>query len=270
MALRDGRLVAPWPRILVEQDKCADPKTLAASAVLSVGDGAVLVNQTAVYLYGCTAARPAPIHLNVPYDRWPSKRDGLVLHHGRVNPEDIIHIDGLPVQGLDLALADLLCNGPRRTALACTDQALAKFPEGRRDEMCENIALQLRMRSDRRGTLQAERLLSLATGLPESPAESSILLVVVDGGFPTPVAQHKILSLAGREVYRLDFAWVELRIALEYDGYEAHEDRATQDAARDEDLRRRGWIVVRACAKDLADSSKLLAELRLAFQRRLG
>lgn len=270
MALREGLLVALWPRILVQQDRLADPRTRAAAAVLSIGNGAVLVNQTAVYLHGCTAAQPSPVHLHVSYDQWPAKRPGMILHHGRVNPEDIVRVDGLPLQSLDLALADLLCTGPRRTALACADQALAKFSGEMREEMRENIAIQLRMRADRRGTLQAERVLSLATGLAESPAESSLLLVVVDAGFPVPVAQHKIVSLAGQEIWRLDLAWVGLRIALEYDGYEAHEDRVAQDAARDEDLRRRGWIVIRASAKDLSDPSRLIAELRSAFARRLG
>jgi hypothetical protein len=38
--------------------------------------------------------------------------------------------------------------------------------------------------------------------------------------------------------------------------------------SRDEDLRRRGWIVIHARAADLADSSRLFAELRAAFARR--
>lgn len=268
--LRDGLLLAPWPKVVVERDRSADPKTIAAAAVLSVGNGAVLVNQTALYLHGCSAARPSPIHLCVPYDRCPAKRPGLVIHQGRVHPEDVLWVDGLPVQRLEVAAADVLCTGPRRTALACVDQALAKFSEPMRAQLRDHIALRLSLRNDRRGTRQAEVLLALATGLAESPAESSLLLIVVDGGFPVPMAQHRIVSMSGKEIFRLDFAWVELRIALEYDGYEAHEGRAIQDAAREDDLRRRGWIVVRASAKDLRDPSRLLADLGRVFRQRLG
>lgn len=77
-----------------------------------------------------------------------------------------------------------------------------------------------------------------------------------------------MLDLAGVERYRLDFAWPELRIAIEYDGYEAHEGRRERDAARDADLRRRGWIVIRATIDDLHDPSGLLAEIDRAFRRR--
>jgi very-short-patch-repair endonuclease len=55
----------------------------------------------------------------------------------------------------------------------------------------------------------------------------------------------------------LDFAWPRLRIALEYDGYEAHENRRAEDAVRDADLKRRGWKVIRADASDLRDPTRL-------------
>ncbi|WAL64974.1 DUF559 domain-containing protein [Amycolatopsis cynarae] len=55
---------------------------------------------------------------------------------------------------------------------------------------------------------------------------------------------------------------------MEYDGCEAHEARREQDAAREEDLRRRGWIVIRADASDLKDLSRLVAAVRTAFRPR--
>ncbi|HKS49385.1 MAG TPA: DUF559 domain-containing protein [Amycolatopsis sp.] len=54
-----------------------------------------------------------------------------------------------------------------------------------------------------------------------------------------------MLDISGRELDRLDFAWPELRIAVEYDGYAAHESRWERGADREEDLRRSGWIVIR-------------------------
>jgi very-short-patch-repair endonuclease len=83
-----------------------------------------------------------------------------------------------------------------------------------------------------------------------------------------PQPQHSIRALDGKEIWRLDFAWPDLKIALEYDGYEAHERRAVQDAARDEDLRRRGWVVIRATATDMREPTLLLGRLRAAFAKR--
>ena len=93
-------------------------------------------------------------------------------------------------------------------------------------------------------------------------------MLLIEQGFPLPEVNFRILSPAGRELYRLDLAWPSLRIAVEYDGHAAHADRDEQDAARDDDLRRRGWIVVHATAADLADPARFLAELRRAFARR--
>lgn len=270
VALQDGRLVPLWPRTLVERERLADPQTRAASAVLSTGEGAVLVNQTALYLHGCGAARATPIHLRVPYNRWPAGRRGVLLHHGRVDPTDIVEVAGLPVHSLAASLAEVCCTGPRRMALACCDQALGRFTEDMRPRFKDIIAQQLALRLDRRGTLQAERVLSLATGLTESPAESSIMLVIVESGFPPPTPQHTVRSPRGHEIYRLDFAWVNLGIALEYDGYAVHEGREREDAERAEDLQRRGWVVVRASAPDLTDPTRLIAELSEAFRHRLG
>lgn len=269
-ALRSGLLVAQWPKILVERDRRFEPETLAAAAVLSVGCEAVVVGETALALHGCDAARPSPVHLLVRYNRWPQNRPGVVVHHGRIHPDDVVRLAGLPAQSQARAVAEMLCGRQRRRAFACADQALGRFAEAERPAFRALVADHLELRPDRRGTVQAKQLLQLATGRAESPAESSMLLIVVDAGFPVPTVQLSVRSLSGREVYRLDLAWEQLRIALEYDGYEAHEGRQSLDAAREEDLRRRAWIVVRASAKDLADPSRLLAELRTAFQRRLG
>ncbi|WP_343063991.1 DUF559 domain-containing protein [Haloechinothrix aidingensis] len=266
--LRDGRLIALWPGVLVDRSRLTEPWTRSAAAVLSIGEGAVLADRTALYLHGCDAAEPAPVHVQVPYDRWPARRPGVVLHHGPTEPGDVVELSGLPVHAVDRALTDLLCGRSRRTALACCDQALATVEPARREAVKEGLRRRLLARPDRRGRRKAEQVLELATGLPESPAESSVLLVVVDGGFPPPASQYVVRSVAGCEIYRLDFAWEQARIALEYDGYAAHADRRAADAAREEDLRRRGWLVVRATAADLAEPARLLAELRAAFRHR--
>ncbi len=94
------------------------------------------------------------------------------------------------------------------------------------------------------------------------------MLALFDAGFPVPAQQVPVRDMSGRERYRLDFAWEEPRIAIEYDGHAAHADRAAYDLARDEDLRRRGWTVIRATADDIKDPSRLHAAVRATFWRR--
>jgi hypothetical protein len=177
-------------------------------------------------------------------------------------------LDGLRVIAFEYAIAELLCRAPRHDALACLDQALALTPADRRSEFRAEVLYRIGTRRDPRGRRRSQVLLDLANGLAESPAESSLLLGLFDAGFPVPTQQLPVLNMSGRELYRLDFAWEEARVAVEYDGYAAHAGRAAHDAARDEDLRRRGWIVIHATAEDLADPSRLHAEIRRAFWRR--
>ncbi len=113
-------------------------------------------------------------------------------------------------------------------------------------------------------------LLDLATGKAESPPESVLRLIVVEAGFPVPEPQYQVTTIDGRKLYVLDMAWPSRQIALEYDGFAAHEERREYDSERDRRMAARGWITVRAAAADLRDPSRLLTELRAAFDRRSG
>ncbi|HJQ48722.1 MAG TPA: hypothetical protein VJ870_20710 [Amycolatopsis sp.] len=192
----------------------------------------------------------------------------MVVHHGCIEHQDTEEVDELRVLKLDVALAEVLCRADRRSAMACGDQAVALQPEAERAEFRAWVEQRILNRPDPRGRRQALALLDLATGLAESPMESWMHLAVVDAGLPRPVPQFGITDVDGRAIYRLDLAWPDARIAGEYDGYEAHENRKTLDAARVEDLRRRGWLVIRATAADVKDPSRMIGELRSAFRQR--
>jgi len=66
----------------------------------------------------------------------------------------------------------------------------------------------------------------------------------------------------------LDYAWPEMRIAVEYNGYAVHCGREVEDAARIENLRRRGRIVIVVEAEDLARPGRFEAALEEAFRQR--
>jgi hypothetical protein len=191
-----------------------------------------------------------------------------MVHQGTFDIQDVLELDGLRVITLDFALAELLCTGARATALACIDQALAGLNPNNRAELMAEVDHRIQSRPDPRGCRRAAVLLGLATGLPESPAESRLLLTLFDANLPVPEPQFSVHDLDGRERYRLDFAWSEPMVGLEYDGHAAHVERGELDAARDNDLRRRGWIVVRASAADLRNPKRMIAEIMDAFWRR--
>lgn len=266
--LATGDVVPLWPGIVVARSTLLDPRTRASAALLLGGDGSALVGPTAAAVHGCAAASGLVVHLGVPYARRVRCREGLVVRQGRGLLDDVAVVDGLPVVPLDAAVADLLCTAPRRDAVALADDALGTVQPDDRAAFLGRVARRLDQRVDRRGTVEAAALLRLVTGAAQSPRESWLKLLVVEAGFPPPVEQHPVVDLDGRVRYLLDLAWPGLRIAVEYDGHEAHEHRATEDATRDEDLRRRGWLVIRVRAADLADPELLLGELHRAFRER--
>lgn len=267
-ALACRRLIPFTRSVLVDSRRATEFRTRAAGALLAVGNSAVLAGHTALVLHGCSAAGTAPIHLVVPYQCRARSRQGVRVHRGIMLDIDVQDVDGLRVAAPDHALAEVLCRGARRDGIACADEMLRHLPDEERAEFKACVAARIMARPDPRGRRQSLQLIELATGLPESPPESWTLLMLVDGGFPPPEPQFRVADIHGRERHRVDFAWPELRILVEYDGYASHEGRSELDAARDEDLRRRGWIVIRATAFDLPDPARLLSEVGLAFRAR--
>jgi hypothetical protein len=266
--LRDGYLLHFTKEVLVERSRAADRLTRMAAALLYAGPDAILTSHTAARLYGCDAADEDSIHLLLPYKRRLRSKPGVTVHHSAWEPRHVERIHDMPVLALDRSLAELLCRARSTTAFACLEQALAMQPEATRNQFRGLVAESVLSRADRRGYRRATTLLELATGLTESPAESWVMVVLLDAGLPTPVPQYPIVGMDGRVRYRLDFAWPDLRVALEYDGYAAHEGRECHDLEREQDLVRRGWVVVRATAADLKEPTRLIAELRQAFLRR--
>ncbi|TQM82731.1 uncharacterized protein DUF559 [Saccharothrix saharensis] len=265
-AIAEGRLISYCRTVVIQRERMASLHTRAAAALLMAGHGAALTNHTAVWLHGGTAAETNRVHLMMGYERKLRPRPDVAVHYDSYDPADVVEVDGLRTMALDYALADLLCRGRHRsTALACADQVLGALPPSRRAAFKADLAVRIAARRDHRGRRQGVFLLDLATGLPESPPESTLLLMIAEAGFPLPEPQYSIRDLDDREVWRLDFAWPDARVAVEYDGYAAHVDRAEADRARDEDLRRRGWKVLRADVSDLRNPVRLFQELSVSL-----
>ncbi|WP_306748611.1 endonuclease domain-containing protein [Saccharothrix yanglingensis] len=258
----EGRLINYGRKVVIRRENMSELRTRAAAALLMAGPDAVLSSHTSAWLHGCTAASTHRVHLTVDYDRRLHSRPGLDVHQQAYDIADVTEVDRLRCFTVAHAITELLCRARRSTALACADEALAQIPSHERAEFKGDIAARITARRDSRGKRQAAFLLDLASGLPESPPESMLLLLIAEAGFPLPEPQYSVRDLDGREVWRLDFGWPHARLALEYDGYAAHVDKVESDRARDEDLRRRGWRVLRASASDLRDPTALFNRLR--------
>lgn len=75
--------------------------------------------------------------------------------------------------------------------------------------------------------------------------ESEARLAMIDGGLPAPELQFEIVDGNG-ELRRVDFAWPDYRVVVEYDGVDWHSgpDAMRNDRRRQAALMDVGWVVI--------------------------
>jgi hypothetical protein len=118
-----------------------------------------------------------------------------------------------------------------------------------------------------RGSEVARRTAALADGLAESPPETRLRLLLHRSGLPVPVAQHVVRS-NGRFVAKVDFAWPDRRLALEYDGaWHGDAEQFPRDRRRLNRLSAVDWRVHFVTKEDMRRPAVLLADLSRALAR---
>ena len=119
-----------------------------------------------------------------------------------------------------------------------------------------------------RGCRQVRQAAELADGLAGSPQETRLRLLLHRSALPRPVAQFVVRDAVGF-VARVDLAWPEAKVAVEYEG--AWHGESPQQVAAD---RRRlyrltaaGWTVVFVTAADLHHPGQLVARIAVELSR---
>ena len=203
-----------------------------------------------LWLLGVDVLPPGPplLEVVVPRGAVVPKRQHVLARVAEVPARDraIVSRYGLRCLRPGRAAADLLRRLPLPEAVVVADavQHARLCTVGElQDELVHHAGL--------RGVRRAHRALELSDARAESPPESRLRLLLVLAGL-RPVPQYEVHH-QGRFVARVDLAFPELRIAIEYDGREVHErmDVFARDRQRQNDLVRAGWTVLRFTAADL-------------------
>ncbi|MDR1808583.1 MAG: hypothetical protein LBR33_11845 [Propionibacteriaceae bacterium] len=249
-----------------------DPGRLAvraAAAVKLAGPKALVCAETSLALFGCDLPDPAAnetVHVWLPDDRVGPRRSGIQVHRGRLNgrPKQIQSSDWFN----SAALTDCWLQLAEKTDLhdlVVIADAMMRFqdPLVFRHDFEDALATCHRLP----GLRKARQALALARDGTDSPAETRLRLAMVEAGLPAPEINYPVRDVSGRMVYRLDMAYPECMVAVEYDGA-VHVANATQ-MRRDQTRRRRledlGWRVITATAPDLHDPAELIASVRCAL-----
>jgi len=223
----------------------------------------VLTGHSAAWWYGVELARQDAM---VMVARPPGARidgpRGVKVHRTPVRTTDVAVVDGMRVTSPVRAAWDVSTLADSLWALVIVDGLL-------RRQVLTNADLEARLSvsAGAWGVSRAREVFQLSDGRSESPSESQVRFIMHQAGLPPPVLQFEV-KVEGQFVARVDFAWPERRVILEYDG--AHHADALQmrrDRRRLNELVNAGWVVLHATASDLRDPSALLHTLRTALAR---
>ena len=208
------------------------------------------------------------VHVTRPDGKAGRHEAGVHQHCGKLEDGDVIERHGIEVMT------------PTRLALEVTTVTSAEaglvvvnhFLHHRlttKDELLDRYAVMEHWPN----TLRTSLVLHRADSRIETVGESRTLHLILTAGLPPPIPQYEIRDGSGRVVHRVDFAWPDLGVFLEFDGKVKYEkylkpgERAS-DVVIAEKKRERwickltGWRCIRLDWSDLAKPALTAALLR--------
>ena len=246
--LRVGRLEPVRPGIYRVGGAPESWEQAVLGACLAV-PGSEASFRSAAALWNLEGFPPEGIEITVPARR-RRRLDGVIVHDTAVTgPMHSAAISNVPVTSAARTLCDLSAVAPAWIVERAVDEALRRKLVTLRT--LQLVAADLEGRGRLRCTVTCDILEHRSGGdeLSESAAESRIARLLVRAGLPRPVHQHRV-RISGRTV-RIDLAYPDAMVAIEYDGWDFHRTRGAfdRDRARANELELLGWIVLRFTAR---------------------
>jgi very-short-patch-repair endonuclease len=222
-----------------------DHRAWCRAAALLLPPGGAIAGRSAAYLYFADVLPrgEAPVEVAVPRSATLRPRPGLRVRRAKLPPDDVGRVSGLPVTTRTRTAFDLAREPDLTDAVIGVDALL--------NTGHLSLPALIRYAEERRGWTGAERarrVLGLAVPGAESPMETRLRLILRLAGLPSPAVQYPVRAAGAR----LDLAYPQIKLAIEYDG-DHHRERGQfqRDVARLNRLRLLGWTVLRFTADDV-------------------
>lgn len=212
-----------------------------------------------------------PVHLTRPDGRAGRREAGVAQHRGAVFAPDVTVRDGF-------WLTDGTRTGLDVTTIADTEHSLVVINELIRAGETSAPLLRQRLQTMTHWpeTLHTDLVLRLADGRCESIGESRTTYLCWKQQLPSPIPQFEIRDRTGRVVARVDFAWPEYGVFMEFDGRIKYERLLREgETAADTVLREKrreelvcgltGWRCIRITWADLYHPERTAARIRAAL-----
>ncbi|MBB3601431.1 hypothetical protein FHT40_001064 [Mycolicibacterium sp. BK556] len=192
------------------------------------------------------------------------RQPGLSPRMDRHSADEVVIVEDLPVTTPSRTAFDMGRYLKRAAALARLDALMRAAPFAP-----ERVEMLMHKYGPVRGVRQLRDLLPLIDAGSESPKESWLRLLLIDGGLPAPETQIPVLD-GGVPIAYLDMGYRDIQLAIEYDGDQHRSDRRqyVRDIRRLPAVERLGWEVIRVIAEDRP--AEVLWRVKEAYRRRGG
>ncbi len=251
--------------VWVHRDVVDDRRMRLAAVRLVIGDSAFICGPTAAWLHGIDVQdrRGDLVWVGCRNGTRLRARAGCLIREITVDDTDVQQLSGLSL------------TTPLRTAFDCgrwlglvEGVVVADALAHARLITAAGLATYASTHRGLRGIRRLQAVCGLIEPLSESPMETRVRVLLVTNGLPRPASQWVVNDPTGHFVARLDLAYPDRRLAIEYDGSLHWAQRRADDRRRDA-LRRLGWEVVVVSADDYyREPGALVANVRGALARR--
>lgn len=246
------------------------PQQRLRSAYLATRKIGVISHTSAAWLWGLCRDEPPMVEVTIPKSaRMRCRLPNLVLHRCRDLEWAAVHshLQGLPLTNPLRTIVDVAAVLPPNDLTDVVDKALARqlvTPVGLNAEL-ERLARRGRSGV---GTLRRHLLDRGFIGAPlPSVLEAKTQRVLLMARVPIPEAEYR----TGPDgEYRLDFAWVDIMLAVEVDGYVWHytPQHQQRDLRRRNALQSEGWTLLVYTWRDICrEPPRVVREVRANYDR---
>ncbi|WP_159025007.1 type IV toxin-antitoxin system AbiEi family antitoxin domain-containing protein [Streptomyces sp. CB01373] len=200
-------------------DRGPSLRSRVQGVLLTCGPQVAAAGPTAARLLGMQGLprEDGVVHLAAPPGHEIRSRPGIRVHRSALPPSARMTLRGIPVTIPVRTCADLLLQLPRTEAVSVLDSALHQGLLSEPDLLTIPPLLSGRPHAPR-----AREWLRLADGGAESPLETRVRLICLDGGLPPPVLQWRIRDPEQGRSYRIDLGWPAHLVGIEADGEAPH------------------------------------------------
>lgn len=251
--VRTGRWIKLARGLFVVAGTALTPTVLTHGACLIGPKGTRASDLSAAALFDVADHPDRPV-VTVPPGTG-SRNSLATVHRRAIPPADRVRVAGVPTTHPARTMVDLAGQLPADDFHLIIDLALVKRIAGPQ---------RIRSAAARRGGRGRQGYSALEVALYpwergftfDSPMEVRLYRRIGDWGFPLPVGQFEVRDRSGRLVGRVDLAWPDRLLALEYVGERDHTPRqAAADERRLAGLKALGWTVEEVDRFDLRPSS---------------